>query len=797
MVSYIFCEKCGKVIDEFEKECFWCKEKKEKDSEKINIENFYRNQNIDDDFDETFYGKEYPATLNFYQPHCSLSGIDDRHRLFYHYKIYGNTNYKNLLEKNYNIFVPKISKRKLFNKLAIVTSFFNPCEYDNIVGNYRKFSAEIKRYANLFPIELSFNNNFIIDDENVIRIHGTKNNMLWQKEALLNIAISKLPKEYTDVAWIDCDIIFENEDWIHQSYDALNNYKIVQLFSNAYKLDLNNNKATCSSLVSSFPNGEAGFAWAARRDVIEEVQLLDNQIFGGADFIMASAFLNKPSIIKNVKTYVNNEITTQWIEKATRIIDGSVGCIDSKIIHLYHGNEHNRSYTRQKYRKNLVESIDISKDVEKNNNIWTISEKHNEKIYKYFLNRQEDDNIHIQDFLKKTFDSYEECIDFYLKYICDNLMTTSPDMILQVKDKLLDGIKKYAQQHSTVYKENSIDSIFTRDLLSNKNSWICKNIPKNRIMNHYTSGSTTGEPFGYYNDSKYFDTIQINSEFDLILKEYDLYNKPLTILNLFKHQNNNPKPKKFFLKTKNYSNSRFHTYGANESTTYFVNWDNYMENPDDWHDQLLSMLQEVEFDIVLGSGPVFNILCRHIKKKNFKKHFAQLLSHTTEFPRIRDFQFLKDNGNITYYCDHMRCYDGGANFFTCKYNTYHLNDNLSWATQGPDNKLISTDYINMVAPFINYWNGDLCEIKDEYQFCKCGRYYRPFRMLENRPFALKGPTKLINIKKQISILAFKNKINQVQFDNLNVNLYVNKKLEDDEINILQDILKDYKIKIYE
>jgi hypothetical protein len=762
----------------------------------MNIEQFYTDQIIDDNFDEVFYSQEYPETKDFYQPYCKTSNIDDKHRLFYHYKTYSNTNYKNLLEKNYKVFVPNISRRKPFNKLAIVTSFFNPCEYANIVDNYRKFANHIKKYADLFPIELSFNDSFVIDDENVIRIKGTKQNILWQKEALLNIAIAKLPKEYTDVAWLDCDIIFENEDWVQQLYDALNNYKIVQLFNNAHKLDLNNKKITYPSLVSSFPNGEAGFAWAARREILEEIQLLDNQIFGGADYIMASAFLNKPLIIKNVKTYVNNETTTRWIEKATRIVNGSVGHIDSTIIHLYHGNEYNRNYTRQYNRKNLIESIDISKDVKKHNDIWTISEKHNEQIFKYFLNRQEDDNIHIQYFLNEKFSSYEACIDFYLEYVCNNIMTTYPDLILQVKQKLLDGITQYAQQHSDVYKQNSIETIFSRDLLKSKNSWVCDNIPKDRIINQHTSGSTTGEPFSYYNDTKYFHTIQKNSEFDLVLKEYEIYNKPLKILNLFKHPNN-PKPTDFFLKTTNYSSSRFHTYGAAEATTYFVNWDNYMENPDEWHDQLLDMLQELELDIVLGSGPVFNILCSYIKKKNFKKHFAYLLSHTTEFPRIEDFQFLKDNGNITHYCDHMRCYDGGANFFTCKYNTYHLNDNLSWVMQGPDNKLISTDYINIVAPFINYWNGDLCEIKDEYQLCECGKYYRPFKMLENRPFALKGPTRLTKIKQQIGVLTCKHKINQVQFDNLNVNVHINQKLEIDELTFLQDILKDYTVKICE
>lgn len=29
MVDYIFCEKCNKVIDEFEKFCYWCKKQEE------------------------------------------------------------------------------------------------------------------------------------------------------------------------------------------------------------------------------------------------------------------------------------------------------------------------------------------------------------------------------------------------------------------------------------------------------------------------------------------------------------------------------------------------------------------------------------------------------------------------------------------------------------------------------------------------------------------------------------------------------------------------------------------------
>lgn len=396
-------------------------------------------------------------------------------------------------------------------------------------------------------------------------------------------------------------------------------------------------------------------------------------------------------------------------------------------------------------------------------------------------------------FIDNVFLCNDDLFDFYHEKISQRLLFQNPEIIKLITDKLRNNILNFAKKNSKVY-ENRL-SIFTKKQLQNKKSWVSAGDWSGRLIKQSTSGSTTGEPFTYYNDNKYFDAIQRLSEFDLILKEYNLYNKPLKILNLFKHPYN-PKPEGFFVETKNYSRHKFHNYGADNVTTFFVNWDNYIDNPDNWHETFLDFLSNNFFDIVLCSGPVINILTRYIKKNKFNHKFAYLLSHTTEFPRISDFDFLKNNSNIDYCCDHMRCWDGGASFFTCKYGTYHLNDNLAWVTEGPDHKMISTDYFNIISPFVNYWNGDLCEIEDEYKLCECGRHYRPFKMLENRPFALKGPTQLTEIRQQIKELTFKNKIDQVQFENLDVNLYINGILDEPEKEILKNILKDYKVKYY-
>jgi hypothetical protein len=69
-------------------------------------------------------------------------------------------------------------------------------------------------------------------------------------------------------------------------------------------------------------------------------------------------------------------------------------------------------------------------------------------------------------------------------------------------------------------------------------------------------------------------------------------------------------------------------------------------------------------------------------------------------------------------------------------------------------------------------------------------------MLENRPFALKGPKKLTLIKEQISQLEFKNKINQVQFDGLDANVYLNEKIDEAHLNKIKEILSDYTLRIY-
>jgi hypothetical protein len=66
-------------------------------------------------------------------------------------------------------------------------------------------------------------------------------------------------------------------------------------------------------------------------------------------------------------------------------------------------------------------------------------------------------------------------------------------------------------------------------------------------------------------------------------------------------------------------------------------------------------------------------------------------------------------------------------------------------------------------------------------------------MLENRPFGLKGTTKLTSIKQQVSNLCFKQDIVQVKFDNLKVDIVAKRELLDIEKEQLNNIFNEYKI----
>ena len=118
---------------------------------------------------------------------------------------------------------------------------------------------------------------------------------------MLNIGIGKLPKECTKICWLDCDLIFHNSDWIHDTSKLLNKYDMVQPFS--IVMQTNNKKKVINQSYGfghhckEFPkqvkhaqvglNATWGFAWASKREYVEKLGgFYDKNIIGGGDNII-------------------------------------------------------------------------------------------------------------------------------------------------------------------------------------------------------------------------------------------------------------------------------------------------------------------------------------------------------------------------------------------------------------------------------------------------------------------------------------------------------------------------------
>ena len=123
--------------------------------------------------------------------------------------------------------------------LWILTSYFNPQRYNTKRRNYELFLDKIERSKlNWMVVECAFGNTpfDLRRSPRVLQIRAT--HVMWQKERLLNIAIQQLPDRCEKVAWVDCDVLFENADWVIETSALLDHVPVVQPFDKAVRLPM-------------------------------------------------------------------------------------------------------------------------------------------------------------------------------------------------------------------------------------------------------------------------------------------------------------------------------------------------------------------------------------------------------------------------------------------------------------------------------------------------------------------------------------------------------------------------------
>ena len=240
---------------------------------------------------------------------------------------------------------------------------------------------------------------------------------LWLKEHLVNLGVRHLPPQCDKVVWLDADILFTNDSWVDEASFALETYDVVQPFSSAIwltedatreRLERNASPrlqaerrdfgtATASRWIplSNILRGHVGFAWCARREVIEDVGLYDRMIVGGGDYVTACGFygLKEAMLLRAMRVPNLKRDILAWMEQFHTRIRGNIGSVHGNVLHLWHGRRADRQYF-QRYQILRDHCFDPRTDVEIGNDDTMILCARKPiliaAIGRYFAQRKED-----------------------------------------------------------------------------------------------------------------------------------------------------------------------------------------------------------------------------------------------------------------------------------------------------------------------------------------------------------------------------------------------------------------------
>lgn len=246
--------------------------------------------------------------------------------------------------------------------VCVVTCFFNPCGYRSRVRNFEIFAQSLTASGVAWRgIECAFGDQPFTLPEYSMVTRVRSSSILWQKERLINLAVSRLPDVYTKIAWIDADVLFGNPHWIVEAGDALDQYQVVQPFSSAASLGPDFVESGIDRLPSFaylyhqdpdgvlgpayWNHGHTGYAWAGRREWIERYGLYDACLSGTGDHLMAHGFVGdwRPGCL-GIGTGPAYKHLSEWCLEAYPEVSGSLGYVDGTAYSLWHGPVKARDY---------------------------------------------------------------------------------------------------------------------------------------------------------------------------------------------------------------------------------------------------------------------------------------------------------------------------------------------------------------------------------------------------------------------------------------------------------------------
>ena len=299
--------------------------------------------------------------------------------------------------------------------LWAITAYYNPQDYRRRRENYDHFAQSLQRSdVPLLTVELAFGDQPFALPAGPHIIRKRAADVMWQKERMLNIALDALPPDCKCVAWLDCDIRFQDCRWAQHATALLAWHPLVQLFKTVARLGPTADDPIDrrEGVIFRAQHGDAlhdplrvrghpGYAWAAQRELLQRMRFYDVMIIGGGDNAISHAALgtypNRPAPLLDKINDTQFEHYRQWARRFEQQVAGRVAYLDTTIEHLWHGTQKDRRYGRR--QRGLIQfDFDPTRDLRlAGNGCWhwaTDKPQMHQYVRDYFETRNEDAQPH-------------------------------------------------------------------------------------------------------------------------------------------------------------------------------------------------------------------------------------------------------------------------------------------------------------------------------------------------------------------------------------------------------------------
>jgi len=215
-------------------------------------------------------------------------------------------------------------------------------------------------------------------------------------------------------------VLFTNKNWLVEGVESLLTNKILQPFEYCVHLEkdlyqplfntereknfvgnpdtkhpkmwrsfsANHNTSKHISCDTNYDkHGHVGFAWGARREVLDTMPLYDKALIGGADHIMAHAAAGQIGHSCITKAFTDDiKAINDWSMLFYNLINGKIGYVKGELYHIWHGD-----LGKRQYLKRIQDFTSKAKNItERDENGLFITKNGDDEYVKQYFNHRED-----------------------------------------------------------------------------------------------------------------------------------------------------------------------------------------------------------------------------------------------------------------------------------------------------------------------------------------------------------------------------------------------------------------------